>query len=620
MSTPLPTVTRTRIAVVGHVDHGKSTVVGRLLHETGALAEGRLAVAEAAAKAEGVAFEWAFLLDALLEEQAQNVTIDITHAHFRSGERLFEVIDCPGHVEFLRNMVTGAASADAALLVVSAPDGVGEQTRRHAALVPLVGITEAVVAVNKMDAVGWAREVFEAVAADAQRLLEEGGVRVRAVVPLAAREGANLTAPAAALAWHAGPTLLGALEGLEPPRVADEQPLRFSVQAVYRQEATRVLAGKVLGGVVRPGDRVLFVPGGKEATVREVRRWPETDVRPARTGDCVGLVLAEPLFLERGAVACTLADAPCEFNRVRGRVFWLGEAPLAAGTAVEVRLGSQAAPATVVDVSGVWSATPSGEAGVLARNQVADVVFHLARTLVFDVHAPGLETGRFVVVRDGRIEGGGTVLPGAYFRRTRAASPRSGNLSWTHGKVGVAARETLHGHRGHVVWFTGLPAAGKSTLATALEAALHARRVSTLLLDGDNLRHGLCADLGFDAASRRENVRRAAEVARLVADAGVVCIVALIAPFREERERARQAVGPARFTEVYVATPLDVCRARDPKGLYARAERGEIADFTGVSSPYEAPEGGVVVNTATTPVAETVRSLVDLLAETIHLP
>ncbi|CAB4244260.1 Adenylyl-sulfate kinase [Methylacidimicrobium sp. AP8] len=615
------------IVVIGHVDHGKSTLIGRLLFDTGSVSEGKAEELARAAAAEGVPFEYAFLLDSLLEEQAQNITIDTTEIRFRTQKRRYAIIDAPGHKEFLKNMLSGAARAQAAILVVDAREGVREQTRRHAMLLPILGIRHILVAVNKMDLVDFSEGRYREIAAALSSLFAELGLPEPTSLPLSAKQGENVVAPSARMPWHPGPALLEALDAVPSPSL-ETLPLRFVVQDVYRRGEERLIAGRVETGRLRVGEELFFWPGRKRARLRAFAEWPpESTPQEASAGRSTALILDEEIFVERGMIASSREKPPIEATEFPAKIFWIGTDPLRIGEPYELRLATQSAGARVTEVDRVLDAETlcvqdSAKPGVEA-NEIAEVLVRTQRPLALDNASEIPQTGRFILARDGRILGGGIVLGARYPKTSLPPAHRSSPLFWTEGEIDRNERARTLGHRGAVLWLTGLSGAGKSTLAVRLERALFRRGIWAYVLDGDNLRHGLSSDLGFSAEDRRENIRRAAEAARLLADAGAVAIVALISPFRADRRKAREIAEAAGlpFREVFVHAPLEVCRSRDPKSLYARAERGEIPEFTGLDSPYEVPEApDLELPTHQLSPAECVERLAKLALEAIALP
>ncbi len=613
-----PESARLKVVFVGHVDHGKSTLIGRILHDTDSLPEGKLEAIRQACTAEGMEFEYAFLLDALLEEQEQNITIDTTQIPFRTARRPYVIIDAPGHKEFLKNMITGAASADAAILVVAANEGVREQSRRHAYLLSLLGVQQIVVVVNKMDLVGYAQATFDEIEREYRIFLQSLGLAARLFVPAAARAGANVAQRQAnVLGWFEGPTVIEALDQLELPPPPVLQPLRLCVQDVYRFDERRIVAGRIESGTLRVGDELVFSPANKTAVVASIETWNAPPRLEAIAGDSVGITLQEQIFVERGYVASHLQDTPIQANRFRADIFWLAEKPLRKDAHCAIRLGTQEVPCQLVSIEEVMDssslAVTSGEAAQVERNQVGRVTLQSRAPLVFDNHNRVPTLGRFVVVLDGKISGGGIVFGGVYTNRSEV---KSKNIFWSEGKITAQKRALQNGHRGAVVWLTGLSGAGKSTIAQALEGELFARGMHTYVLDGDNIRHGLNSNLGFSPADREENIRRVSEVAKLLADSGAVAITAFISPYRADRTRAREIAleSKADFIEVFVDAPLGVCEERDPKDLYKKARAGKIRDFTGIDAPYEAPDSAeITVRTAEQTVEESVGAILEQL-------
>lgn len=587
-----------RIVIVGHVDHGKSTLVGRLLHDTGALPDGKVEAIQAMCRRRGMPFEFAFLTDAMQAERDQGVTIDTAQIWFKTDARDYAVIDAPGHTEFLKNMVTGAAQADAAVLVIDAAEGVREQSRRHGYLLSLLGVDQVVVVVNKMDAVQYEAEQFHLIEEEYRRYLASIDVDPLAFVPISAREGDGVARRIGAsgrenMPWYEGPTLLGALDGFTAPAPLTDQPLRISVQDVYKFDDRRIVAGRVESGRIAVGDTLMFSPSNKTARVASLERWPDDapKVTAASAGSAVGITLEDQIFVERGELISHQRDLPMETDVFRARIFWLGRDPLTVGAAYVLKLGALETPATITAVERIVDTTDLSEtnSGAVARNQVADVVIQTKRVVALDAYADLARTGRFVLVDGHAIAGGGAISMEGFVDQRAQRSASAANIFSPDTAIPRADRERRNAHKGGVLWLTGLSGAGKSTIAAALEAALFARGYAAYGLDGDTLRHGLNANLGFSPEDRAENIRRAAAVAALMADAGLLVISAFISPYRADRDQARRAVG-AGFHEIHVSTPLAECERRDPKGLYQRARAGEINDFTGISAPYEAPE------------------------------
>lgn len=605
-----------RLVVVGHVDHGKSTLIGRLLHDAGALPDGRIEQLAAAASRRGAGFEFANLTDGLQAERDQNVTIDTTQVLFRADGRDVLFIDAPGHREFIRNMVTGASQAEGALLVIDAVDGVSDQTRRHALLLTILGITRLIVVVNKIDLLPGSdqRTRFDQLSAVVTNTLAPMGLTPAAVIPAAASLGWNVFSRADMLDWFSGPTVnqaVAQLSAMAESAEANERAPVFSVQDVYRRDTTRWLVGRQESGTFHSGDAVTVLPAGHVATI-------DLDQFPGSTG---ALTIREPLFVSRGDVLAAPGSGLIVADTIRARVFWLGRSPLSLNRRYEVRLATQHADAEVASIERVIDAsllTERGDRSHVPAHDVADVTLRLSRPLVVSVNGQAASLARFVIV-DAQpspdIVGGGVVVTSTPAIARTASLPVADR---------VTAQERHHrfGHRGAVVWLTGLSGAGKSTLADGLERALFERGLQTTVLDGDRVRFGLNADLGFSPDDRRENIRRIAEVAKLFAESGMIAISAFVSPSAADRRRARDIVSAAGlvFIEVFVDTALDVCEARDTKGLYRKARAGEIAEFTGVSAPYDAPTAAeLVIRTAECSVAEGVARLIETVSDATRL-
>jgi bifunctional enzyme CysN/CysC len=584
---------RLRVVFVGHVDHGKSTLIGRIFHDTNSLPEGKVEQIQKACKEEGMDFEYAFLLDALLEEQAQNITIDTTQIQFKTAKRPYVIIDAPGHKEFLKNMITGAASADAAVLLIAANEGVQEQSRRHGYLLSLLGISQIVVAVNKMDLVDHSEARFNEVVAEYKVFLKQIGLEARQFVPVSARNGFNVDKPARdEMPWYTGPTVTQMLDTFEPPKTLNELPLRFPVQDVYRFDSRRIIAGRIEAGTLKVGDKLIFSPNNKTSVVASIENWNAPEKDHAVAGESIGITLTEQIFVERGHIASLEDDAPIESNRFKARLFWMGKRNLVVGERYKLKLTTQELEAEVVSIEKIIDASTlesAGEGrGYIAKNDVAEVTIQTRGALVMDNHDRNPILGRFVIVDQRQVAGGGIIVGGVYTDRTKV---KSTNIFWTEGEVTPRHRALRNGHKGAVIWLTGLSGSGKSTLSHELERELFNLNHNVYVLDGDNIRHGLNSNLGFSPVDRVENIRRVAEVAKLLADAGVIAVTAFISPYRQDRRRAREIVleSGCDFYEVFVDAPLEVCEQRDPKGLYRKARAGEIRDFTGISAPYEAP-------------------------------
>ena len=515
-----------RIVIVGHVDHGKSTLIGRLLYETGSLPDGKLESLKAVSARRGMPFEWSFLLDALQTERDQGITLDTSQIRFRTPSRDFVLIDAPGHAEFLRNMITGAAQADAALLIVDAAEGVRDQTRRHGYLLHLLGVRQVAVVINKMDRVNFDERRFRDIETEISTHLVNLGLTPTAVIPISARDGDGVARRTELIGWYGGPTVVETLDGFMPARQPDELALRLPVQAVYKFDDRRIIAGRIESGRIAVGEEIVVMPSGRTARVRSIESWPEPAQPPttADAGQSIGITLDSEIFLDRGDVVSTAAVRPKAAQRLRARVFWLHEEPLAVGTSLNVRIGTAEARGTIVAIEkavdpGALSAT---EASAVAQNHVGEIDIALARPLAVDPYAVNARTGRIVLDMKGRISGGGLVLSLDPPAPARGVPLKSA--------VSPQERAARSGHGGAVLWLTGQQGAGVAKLARAVERRLLERGGDPIVLDGGMLQSGLNADLGSAPADQAEAIRRIAEIAAHLARSGFIVVVAAVSP------------------------------------------------------------------------------------------
>lgn len=600
-----------RIVIVGHVDHGKSTLVGRLLHETGSLPDGKLEMLKAVSARRGMPFEWSFLLDALQTERDQGITIDTTQIRFRTNSRDIVLIDAPGHAEFLRNMITGASQADAAVLIIDAAEGVRDQTRRHGYLLHLLGVRQVAVVINKMDRVDFSKARFDEISTEISAHLTGLGVTPTAIVPISARDGDGVAARTPAIGWYSGPTVVEALDALTPARRLDELALRLPIQAIYKFDDRRIIAGRVESGSLIAGEEIVIMPAGKIAKIRSVESWPTTPLTTRQgAGRSVGITLDRELFLERGDIIAHASETLRDTRRLHARVFWLHDQPLKAGATILVRLGTKETRATVVAIENAVDPGELSSVGTheIARNHVGEIDISLAQPIAADPYAENARTGRLVIEINGRIAGGGLVLSVDAGQR---AVPI--DIVPVESALRPDERSARYSHSGAVVWLTGLPGSGKSTLARALERKLFSRGGSPILLDGDTIRAGLNSDLGFSPHDRTENIRRLAEIATHLARNGHIAIVAAVSPSADDRAQARR-IADDLFHEIYVATPAEVCESRDPKGHYAKARAGSLPSFTGIARDYQAPTNAdLTIDTTDRAIADAADDIEHLL-------
>jgi len=601
-----------KVLACGAVDDGKSTLLGRLMADAGLVPEDQMAAVARASGGNG--FDYALLLDGLAAEREQGITIDIAYRYFATARRSFIVVDAPGHEQFTRNMATGASVCDVAVLLVDARKGLLPQTRRHAAIASLMGIRDIILAVNKMDLVGHDESVFGAIVAAFRAHADSLGLNVRPV-PVSAALGENIVHPAAAMPWYAGPPLLGLLEtlALAPPRAGG---LRFPVQRVSRPDADfRGYQGTVAGGRIRRGDPVVALPGGQPSRVAQIVTF-DGEVDEAGTGEAVTLVLDREIEAGRGTVFACPDSPPACVDHLVARLVWLSETPLATGRELLMRQGTDLVPCRITALRNRLDIVRLAEdpATTLGPNDIGTAAIETARPVVVERYGDNRALGSFLLID--RLTNA-TLAAGMVVEAINAAA----NVYWQRFDTGKADRPTAGRQSPAILWLTGPSGAGKSTVANALERQLTAAGCHAYVLDGDNVRHGLNRDLGFSPPERAENVRRLAEVAHILADAGLIAIVAAIAPYAQDRANARAIAKDVPFYEIFVDTPLDVCAARDPKGLYRRARQGLVSDFTGVGAPYERPQAPDLRldGTAETPRQEAGR-IIDLLAARGHVP
>ncbi len=577
-----------RFITCGSVDDGKSTLIGRLLYDSKMIFEDQMAALEADSKkvgTQGGAIDFALLVDGLAAEREQGITIDVAYRFFSTEKRKFIVADTPGHEQYTRNMVTGASTADAAVILIDARKGVLTQTRRHSYLVSLLGIRHVVLAVNKMDLVGWDQAVFDRIVADYRAFAEQIGLTVFTPIPISGLGGDNMASRSDQTPWFEGPILMDWLEGVEVEDDLQAKPFRMPVQWVNRPNLDfRGFSGLIASGSIKPGDRIRALPSGRESRVARIVTLPG-DLDQAVAGQSVTLTLEDEIDISRGDVIAT-ADAPAPVaNQFEATVVWMDDEPLPPGRTYLLKLGARTVSASVTDIKHRVNVNTLEHTAAkrLELNEIGVCNLSLDQAIPFEAYADNRQMGGFILVDrlSNRTVGAGML---------NFALRRADNIHWQHSDVTKASRAALKSQRGQVVWLTGLSGAGKSTIANLVEKRLHALGRHTYLLDGDNVRHGLNKDLGFTEEDRVENIRRVAEVAKLMVDAGLIVLTAFISPFRAERRLARELLGDGEFVEVFVDTPLAVAEARDVKGLYKKARSGQLKNFTGVDSPYEAPE------------------------------
>lgn len=581
-----------RFLTCGSVDDGKSTLIGRLLHDCQAVFEDTLRAAERDSETYGTTGEpidFALLVDGLQAEREQGITIDVAYRYFSTPKRKFIVADTPGHEQYTRNMVTGASTCDVAIILIDARKGVLVQTRRHTCIAHLLGIKKILVAVNKMDAIGYSESTFTQIESDYRAFAAQVGLESVTAIPVSALLGENIARRSSNMPWYKGPVLLDYLETVDVTSGQDLRPVRLPVQWVCRPSADfRGYAGTLESGRIACGDPVVSLPGGQPANIARILVGDE-ECGVAQAGDSVMLTLDREIDISRGDVLCA-PDTRAEItDQFAAHVVWMNTKPLLKGRPYILRCGTQSVVAQITDIKYKINVESLEHIAAkdLSNNEIGTCNISLNKPIAFDSYADSRATGAFILVDRTTNE---TVGAGMM----QFALRRSQNIHWQALNISMQQRAELKGQRACCLWFTGLSGSGKSTLANLLEKRLFSLGRHTYTLDGDNVRHGLNKDLGFTEADRVENIRRVAEVSRLMVDAGLITIVSFISPFRAERRFARERFAESDFIEVFVDTPLEVCEQRDPKGLYKKARAGDLANFTGINSPYEPPESSEI--------------------------
>jgi len=621
---PMDNREQMKIVIVGHVDHGKSTLVGRLFYDTGSLPDGKFEQVQASCKRRGMQFEWSFLMDALQAERDQEITIDTSQIWFKTKNRDYVIIDAPGHKEFLKNMISGAASSESALLLIDAKEGVREQSKRHGYLLHLLGIRQLAVVVNKMDLEDYSEEKFNKIKQEYSEYLKGIGVIPIDVIPISAREGENLAKRSAHMPWYKGPTVIEALDKFNKKPDLQELALRFPIQDVYRfDEHKRIFAGRIESGEIKVGDELIFSPSNKTSKVKTIECWNEvTPQTSAKAGMSIGITLDEQIFVQRGEIASLKIDAPILTNIFRARLFWLGNKPLYAGDRLRMKINTSEYRVEIKTIEQVVNTDnlSHGQSKVINKNDVAEVVIRVRGMAALDEFEQNERMGRFMLLDGYNIVGGGIISMEGFPNQRVEKKYKSENLFSAIDLVTSEQRAIVNGHLGGILWFSGLSGAGKTTLAMELEKRLFAKGYQIFVLDGDNIRKGLCSDLGFEPKDRSENLRRVAEVSALFAKAGVIVITAFISPYTKDRHNAR-AAAPDCFHSIYIKADMKTCEERDPKGLYKKARAGEIQHFTGVSDKFEEPQNpDLVIENAKQTLEESLRQLEEYIDQNLVVP
>ena len=603
-----------RFITCGSVDDGKSTLIGRLLYETKMIFEDQLTALEQDSKkvgTQGENIDFALLVDGLAAEREQGITIDVAYRFFTTEHRKFIVADTPGHEQYTRNMATGASTADLAVLLIDARQGVLTQTKRHAFIASQLGVGHIVLAVNKMDLVDYSENVFNEIVEDFKAFAAQLDIPNLHAIPVSALVGDNVVDGSRFMPWYEGPSLLGYLEGVDVEAEETSLPFRMPVQWVNRPDLDfRGYAGRIAGGIIRPGDDIRVLPSGKQSKIARIVTM-DSDLDEAVSGQSVTLTLTDEIDISRGDVIATSETPPEISDQFDTTIIWLSEEPMLPGRSYRMKTSSRLVSATVnapkhkTDVNTLQKLP----AKTLQLNEIGNCTLAVDRPIAFDSYAENRQTGSFILID--RMTNNTVGMGMINFPLRRAA-----NIHWQNLDINKAANAEQKGQNPAVLWFTGLSGSGKSTIANEVQRRLYATGRHSFILDGDNVRHGLNRDLGFTDADRVENIRRVAEVSKLMVEAGLITLVSFISPFRAERELARNLMEEGEFIEIFVNTPLSVAETRDPKGLYKKARAGNLKNFTGIDSPYEAPENPEIeINTAEMSVEDAAERVINGLIE-----
>ncbi|MDZ4835083.1 MAG: adenylyl-sulfate kinase [Candidatus Melainabacteria bacterium] len=602
-----------KIVVVGHVDHGKSTLLGRIMLDTGKIPADKVEAIRKTCEEKRVVFEPAFFFDALQEEQEQGISIDTTRVNFDFEGHRFLLIDAPGHIEFLKNMTSGASEAEQGIVMVDCVEGIRNQTGRHLKVLSILGIREVIIVVNKLDKIGYDEKVFNKLATDLSELAEAEGLRCLSVVPISALLGENITKISDNMKWYEGLPLLPLILKLKEDTLdftTGAEPFRMVLQDVYKFNDKRYFAGRVMSGELTPGMEVFFSPSGKVSKIASIETFPASDKTKATKGESVAICLTEQIFVERGEVVSSTKEIPEVETELVARVVWLSSDPYRADDDYLLKIGTNEVncKVSIITTSGATKSQPS-----MNNGDIFDVKITADSPIAFDRLLSTANLNKLVLCSKYDTVAAGVINLKA--PRIAGAPVADPNVIYEQGYVQRAMREQQNGHEGTVLWLTGLSGAGKSTLAKALERYLFNTGYKVVVLDGDNMRTGLNADLGFSAEDRSENIRRISNVAKIFLDTGFITVVACISPYEQDRECARKLIGDQDFTEIFMFCPLEVCQSRDPKGLYKKVSTGQVSNLTGMSSPYQSPVNPHLrLDSSRMTTMEEVSAVIDLLA------
>ena len=603
-----------KVVIVGHVDHGKSSFIGRFLFDVGEVQKEKYEELKRASERRGSDFEFAFLLDALQDERDQGITIDTTRIFFKTSLRKYVFIDAPGHKEFIRNMITGASSADIAILIVDVHEGIKQQTKKHAYLLKLLGVENIITLFNKMDKVNYSEEKYIKTKKELNKYLDEIEINCHSSIPISSKIGDNIVSSSSNMNWYSGPIFINVLDNYRVSENKISDFIRFPVQDIYKIGEKRVIVGRIESGKITRGTKLIFLPSNEKVEVKSIEVWPKAQKEHV-VGDCIGITLSEQIFVDKGNLAADTAFPPKLTNRFESSVFWLSEKKISHKKKYLMKINTGEYEVSINRIKKVIDTESLNVKKSIAvnKNDVCELVIHSSQLIPMDDYSFNKTTARFCLLDNEEIVAGGIVDLKNYPDQREAKESQKRNIIPENYSVTEIDRSIRFNHRPGIIWLTGLSGSGKSTIAKNVEKRLFKRNINVFTLDGDNLRIGLNKNLAFSPEDRTENIRRTAEVAKLFTQAGFIVLVSLISPYRSERKKARD-IRSEFFREIYIKASIDVCSKRDVKGLYAKAISGEIKNFTGISSPYEEPEKpDLVINTSKEKVEESVTKLEDYI-------
>ena len=598
-----------KVVIVGHVDHGKSSLIGRLMYDLDEVPFGKYEEIKLVCEKRGIEFEYAFLLDALQVERDQGITIDTTQIFFKTKKRKYVFIDAPGHKEFIRNMITGASSADIAVLIIDAHEGLKEQTKKHAYLLKLLGLDNVICLFNKMDKIKYNEKDFLEVERELNNFTKDIGINITATVPVSAKFGDNISKKSKKLSWYDGQSFCEILDQYNTIKDSEDLPLRLPIQDIYKVDDKRVIVGRVETGEIKLNDELFFLPSNETVKLKSFEAWPKAKKKYV-SGDNVGLTIEDQIFIDKGNLISHITSRPKLMNTFEANLFWLSEKKLKIDKQYLMKINTGEYNIVISKVSKVINTDNlNSKTSSLSpeKNDVCEVIIHSSQLIPMDDFKVNKKTGRFCILDEEKIIAGGIINLQNFPDQKDVIQTK--NIRPESFSVSEIDRALRFNHRSAIIWLTGLSGSGKSTIAKETEKKLFLKNFNVFILDGDNLRMGVNRGLGFSTEDRTENIRRAAEVAKLLSQAGFIVIVSLISPYISERKKARD-IRPEIFKEIFIKASINECKKRDVKGLYSKALKGEIKNFTGISSPYEDPKNpDLILNTEEESIEESVSKL-----------